>query len=469
MRGASWRIVALQELRMLARSRRFRLLMVLSTLLFGLALLTGWQHARDYREAFSSVMGRQQDMWERQGELNPHSASHQGLYAFKPWNPLSAWDPGLLPYLGSAVFLEPHKQNFDRYRAAQDQLRLSRFAPITLATLFQYLVPLLVILLAYAMIAQERENGTLKLLLVQGSTPIQLFVGKAAALGLAMSALLLPLAALSLLLMALSGPLPWSRLLFFGLAYGLYWLIFIWLGLLVSALASSSRTALLLLLGLWFLNALIVPRIGLGWMQARHPLPTAGEFQQQIAKAQEALPDWETRTETVKARLFKQYGVSEVKALPVNLEGAVLQDNERDDSRVHAEHFERLYQRYRKDAASYRGLGWLFPGVAIQTFSQSLAGSDFAHHHHFLAASEHYRFEYVTFLNDAIVKAADKVAFEYTAGNELWKQVPDFHYQSPPLTQVLAENVPSLAALALWVLALLGLTPLLLKRMQVVA
>ena len=463
-----WWIVAGQELRMLARSPRLRLLAALSLLLFGLALLTGWQHGRDYQSAFESVMGRQQDMWERQGELNPHSATHQGLYAFKPWNPLSSWDPGLLPYLGSAVFLESHKQNFDRYRAAQDQPRLARFAPITLATLFQYLLPLLIVLLSYAMLAEERETGTLKLLLVQGSTPMQLFVGKAAALGVTLGILLLPLGLGALTLMALSGPLPWDRIGLFALAYGLYWLIFIWIGLLVSALASSSRMALLTLLGLWFLNTLIVPRIGLGWLQAQHPLPTAGEFQQQIVAAQEALPDWDARTAALTARLLKQYNLSDAKALPVNIEGAVLQDNERDDTRIYAEHFDRLYARYQQDAQSYRQLGWLFPAIAIQSLSQALAGSDFQHHRHFLSAAEGYRAAYVGFLNNSIARAKDHSAFEYTAGNDLWKQVPAFDYHSPELSQVLNDNRASLAALGLWLLLLIALTPLLLRRMQVV-
>lgn len=464
-----WRIVAAQELRMLWRSRRFKLLMLLSVLLFSLALLTGWQHGRDYQTAYTSVMGRQDEMFERQGELNPHSATHHGVYAFKPWSPLSAWDPGLLPYLGSAVMLESHKQNFDRYRAAQDQLRLSRFSPVTLATLFQYLVPLLVILLAYAMIAEERENGTLKLLLVQGSSPLQLFYGKAAALAAALALLLVPVLAVSLGLMGASGPIPWARLLPFVAAYGLYWAIFIWLALLVSARSGSSRTALLVLLGVWFINALIVPRVGLGWMQAMNPLPTAGEFQREIVKEQDALPDWDARTEKVKAALFKQYGVKDIKAVPVNLDGAVLQDNEADDTRIYAEHFARLYARYRGDENAYSRLGWLFPTVAIQSFSQSLAGSDYAHHAHFLAAAEKYRFDYVSFLNNSITKTQGQDAFKYTAGNELWKQVPDFHYDEPAAAEVLSNSLMSLAALGLWLLLLIGVTPVVLKRMQVVS
>ncbi len=467
---AIWRIVAGQELKMLWRSRRFKLLMLLSTLLFSLAMLTGWQHARDYREAYNSVMGRQNEMFERQGELNPHSATHHGVYAFKPWSPLSSWDPGLLPYLGSAVMLESHKQNFDRYRAAQDQLSLSRFSPVTLATLFQYLVPLFVILLAYSMIAEERENGTLKLLLVQGSSPLQLFYGKAAALAIALAILVLPVLGLSLGLMAIGGgAIPWLRLVPFIGAYALYWGIFIWLALLVSARSGSSRSALLILLGVWFINALIVPRVGLGWMQAQHPLPTAGEFQREIAKEQDALPDWDARTEKVKAALLKQYGVKDIKALPVNLEGAVLQDNEADDTRIYAEHFARLYSRYRRDEELYSQLGWLFPTVAIQSFSQALAGSDYQHHAHFLSAAEQYRFDYVSFLNNSITKAQGQDAFKYTAGNELWKQVPDFHYNEPSAADVLSRSAPSLAALGLWLLLLVGATPFVLKRMQVVS
>jgi len=460
-------IIARQELRRLLRSRRLQMLACMTWLLTGLALLSSWQETRHYLQLHHEIETRQQAMWNRQGELNPHTAAHHGLYAFKPWNSLSSWEPGLLPYLGSAVFLEAHKQHFEQYRAAQDQIRLSRLAPLSLASLFQYLVPLLIILLGYALISDERSQGTLKLLLVQGASPGQLFLGKALALGLTLGLLLAPMLLLGLVLLGLTAPLPWTRLLPFLAAYALYWLIFIWLSLLVSARLPNSRLALLGLLSFWFLNCLIVPRAGLGWLQAWHPLPTAAAFQQAIQAERESLPDWNTRQENLTQSLLAEYQLEQVADLPVNLEGLILKASEADDTAIYSRHFAALYARYAQDSRRYAQWGWFFPTLALQNLSQALAATDFSQHHGFLQAAERYRFDYVQFLNQDIVARPDQSAFEYVSDQTLWQQIQPFSYSLPRVRQVLWQEADSLAALLLWVGLLLGGTPWLLKRMQV--
>lgn len=462
-------LVLRHELKLLLRARRYHVLTLLCWVLLALALLTGWQQTRSYHASYASVMGRQQQMWERQGELNPHSATHQGLYAFKPWNPLNSWDPGLLPYLGATVFLESHKQNFDQSRAAQDQLRLSRFAPLTLSALFQVLIPLVVFLLAYGLISDERESGTLKMLLLQGLSPGQLFLGKSGALSVGLALMVVPPLLVGLVLMALDGPLPWGRLLVFGAVYTLYWLLAIWAGVLVSALAPDSRSVLLTLLGIWLLNVLVVPRAGLGWLQVAAPLPSTGAFQQAIQAEVDALPDWDARTERLTREQLAKYGVKTVAELPVSLEGLVLQASEEDDTRIHTAHFDRLYARYSQDSQRYALLGWLFPTVAVQTLSQALAATDFAHHQAFLAAAETYRQDYVGFLNRDIIQQPQQSSFEYTAGAALWKQIRPFGYRWPGVRAVLASQLQPLLALCLWVFGLVALTPWLLRRMRVLA
>lgn len=452
------------ETRRLLGQRRFGLLWLIWTALFGLALVNGWQQTRDYQQTYQTVVREQDLLWKRQGELNPHSAAHHGAYAFKPLNPLAAWEPGLGPFLGSNVFLEAHKQNGDRYRPAQDQLTLTRLAPVTVASLLQILLPLVTILMAYALFVQEREQGTWRLLLMQGVTPVTLFYGKWLALALTLTCLMaLPVSA-AVALMLSNGPLPAARLAIWSLAYALYALIFLWLSLLVSARAATSRGALLSLLALWFLNTVLVPRVGFEALYLLNPLPTAAAFQNAIAREQATLPDWETRLAKLKTELLKRYGVSEVSRLPVNLEGMVLQASEQDDARIFDRHFSTLYARYTADSQLYGRLGWLFPTVAIQSVSQALAGTNFDAHQHFLAAAEAYRQRLVGFLNQAIIDAPTQSAFERTVGNAFWQTVPTFAYQAPGLRAVLLSQLPALVALGLWCLALLALTPVLLRR-----
>src|SRR5688572_7081492 len=47
----------------------------------------------------------ERDRWLNQGEKNPHSAAHYGVYLFKPETPLAVIDPGASGYLGDVLFL----------------------------------------------------------------------------------------------------------------------------------------------------------------------------------------------------------------------------------------------------------------------------------------------------------------------------------------------------------------------------
>lgn len=445
---------------------RLKMLMLLSWLLAALAIWSGVQQQRAYQQAYQAIMHSQQHLWETQGELNPHTAAHHGQYAFKTLHALSAWEPGLSDYLGSAVFLEAHKQHFEQFRAAEDQLRLSRFAPLSLASLFQYLFPLVLILAAYALMADERSNGTLRLLLLQGATPWRLFWGKALALNAFLLLLLMPVLLLGFALLG-SASLVDARSAVFLLLYFLYWQIFIVLSLLLSAALSSARLSLMVLLCFWFLNALIVPRAGLGWLQVADPLPTAGAFRQAIETELAALPDWETRQADLTAAQLTQHGVKRVEDLPVNLEGLVLSQAEADETQVYARHFDTLYQRYAADTERYHLLGGLFPTLALQRLSQALAGTDFDQHRAFLAAAERYRFDYVQRLNQDIVAQAGQSAFEYTADAALWRQITPFEHSLPDLTLLLRQHWKAWLTLLIWWTALLGLLPLGLRQMKV--
>lgn len=82
------------------------------------------------------------EQWTQQGEKNPHSAAHYGVYAFRPALPLSFFDPGVVSFEGVAIWLEAHKRNFATGRPADDMTPLARFGELSLSFVFQALVPL---------------------------------------------------------------------------------------------------------------------------------------------------------------------------------------------------------------------------------------------------------------------------------------------------------------------------------------
>jgi ABC-2 type transport system permease protein len=221
------------------------------------ALLTGWkQYAATARER-GQARQDERARWLGQGEKNPHSAAHYGVYAFKPELPLSALDRGLNAYLGVAVWLEAHKQNLFKFRPADDATAASRFGELTAAAVLQLLIPLLIVLVLHSAFTGEREQGTLRLLASLGVPPRRLAYGKVLGALAALGVLLVPAALLGALALWLaagaeSAMTSVSRTLLTAGGYLLYFGIFCGLALLVSARAKSSQAALVVLLAAAF-------------------------------------------------------------------------------------------------------------------------------------------------------------------------------------------------------------------------
>lgn len=248
-------LIARKEWLDIRRDARWRALALVTALLMLAALALGLLHAqRMEREHHAAEVG-DRHVWTSQGAKNPHSAAHFGQYAFKPIGPLALAEPGIDAYVGSAVYLEAHKQNEVQFRTARDATLAARMGHLTLAFVFQTVLPLMAILLGFAAFSDEREQGTLRQLLSLGVRPVDLLLGKAlASAGVLMGLLLLASAGLAVGL-ALFDPHHLTeaggdgpRLVGMVLCYTLYLLGFLALALAVSARARSSRTALVGLL-----------------------------------------------------------------------------------------------------------------------------------------------------------------------------------------------------------------------------
>ncbi|MEO1632345.1 MAG: ABC transporter permease subunit, partial [Bacteroidota bacterium] len=309
------------------------------------ALATGWLHTERLASQHTEAAEAERAVWTGQEEKNPHSAAHFGSYAFKPVTPLLAVDRGLTAYTGVALFMEGHAIQDARYRPAEDASAAARLGELTAAAVLQWLVPLLIVLLTFGAFAGERERGTLRPLLSLGVSRRALAAGKALGAAAPLALVLVPAAILGALAMAVASPpaaAVWSvpRVALLALVYLAYFAVFVGVSLLVSALARSLRAALLVLLGFWFANGFIAPRLAADVAERVHPGLSVEAFAEAEAEIGEL--SWDDLTVRVTEQILAEDDVSTLDSASVNMPAVRLYEGEKMETAAYRALFERV-------------------------------------------------------------------------------------------------------------------------------
>jgi ABC-2 type transport system permease protein len=444
--------IARKEFIELVRDGRFRWAAAIVLALLGAALIAGGYYQRDLVAQQVAAQAAEQARWYAQEPKNPHSAAHYGLYAFKPRLAPAFLDPGVEPYTGVTVWLEAHKQNETLFRPGEDATLAQRFGDLTVALVLQTVLPLVIILLAFGAFAGERERGTLRQLLSLGIRPRDLVLGKMLGFGAALALIAVPAAVLGAVVLALTGPGEGTaRFALLVAIYLLYLAMFLLVALALSARAPSSRFALVALLGFWGINCLLAPRVLADYAAELHPLPEPLSFKTRLAEALADPAPTQAMMKERTAELLRQYGASKVEELPLNLAGLNFQVGEEHGYEV----FERFYDElYSPMEAQNRLLQWgaaLFPLLGVQSVSMGLAGTDLAQHRHFARSAEMHRRDGIKIINDDILLNPVKAGEVHLGDAELWAKVPEFRYEPPAVSWVLARHSIALTLFLLWV------------------
>ncbi|TVP55137.1 MAG: DUF3526 domain-containing protein [Gemmatimonadales bacterium] len=443
------------------RDGRFRWGAALVGLLLVLSLAAGFAQRAEVERAHAQAQSMSWSQWLDQGDKNPHSAAHYGIYVFRPVSSLSLVDRGVDSYVGATTWLEAHYQNPFEHRAIQDTPALARFADLTAATTLQLLVPLLILLLAFATFSGERERGTLRQVLSLGVNPRTLATGKALGVGLALALLLIPAAALGALALMAAGPGGEAvadeglRYLLLVLTYSAYFGVIVLLAVAVSALAPSSRTALALLLCFWIVNGLLAPRVASDVARSQVELPSSLEFQETVQRDRSEgfgeFPSQQLRQELLVDSVLAAHGVEELANLPFNFAGLSLQRSEEFGDLVFDRRFGDLANQVEAQLEVHRRIGFLAPHLAVRSLSMSLTGTDPAHHQRYAEAAEEHRRLIQRIMNTDIMENS-RFGESYIAGPELWAEVPEFEYEGPEASWAVAGQGTAIAAILFWLL-----------------
>lgn len=451
-----------KEWRALLRDGRFVVLALAAGLLLaGLLAASAQQHRRlaaEKAEIAAVVRGQ----WDAQGDKHPHRGAHFGLYALRPDSPLAGIDPGLDPYLGQALWLEPHRRNITRFRPAADEPPSVRFGALTPAFVLVALMPLLIIAQAFNALSGERERGTLRMLHAAGLRAGPLLAGKFAALLAAVGLMLVAAIGGGLLLAAGGSGWPDADALGRGAllaaAFLAYYGVIAALALAVSAWLPSSRLSLVVLLGLWVAFVFVVPRGGAAAAERAVPLPTAERFWNDIQRDYtQGLPgdgDLATRGKAFEAELLRRHGASRLEDLPFGVAAVRRLARDAYADRIHALHFDALWQRYARQEHWLRAAAVLSPSIAMRAISMKMAGTDLAHQRHFEDAAEAYRRRINTTIDewDAAHSRGLGSFDERYADDALWRSVEAFRYAPPRLGFAWRSALPDLALLLGWTL-----------------
>lgn len=455
------KMIARKEFIEMIRDGRYVCAAVVVTLLLLAALAAGWKSQQEAQAERAAARRAAREHWVGQGAKNPHTAAHFGTYVFKPEGPLAFADRGVVPYVGAAFYLEAHWQNPDQYRPVEDRPPVQRFGELTAASVLQHLLPLLIALLSFPTFAGEREQGALRQLLSLGVSGRRLALGKALGIAASLGLLIAPAAAVGAAALAiLAGAGDWtataSRAALMAFGYLLYLGGFIGVSLAVSALAPSSRFALVALLAFWIANSLILPRAVSDISKRVYPTPSSFEFHERIyrdkANGIDGHNPEDRRLEALKARTLKEHGASRLEDLPINFEGIALQEGEEYTNALFDRYYGDLWDAFERQNRLHQLGGLLAPFLAVRSLSMGLAGTDFAQHRHFAIAAEGYRRRLVKMMNDDLTAKSKTGDFSYFADARLWEQVPEFEYQAPSAGWALKRQSWGLAVLVLWFL-----------------
>jgi ABC-2 type transport system permease protein len=447
----------------LSRNRTLILLSLSFVLVLLASLFLGSKQVEEQAKYYKTAKEHIRSQWEGIKEMNPHSAAHYGTYVFKPSNFLTSLDEGVNSVTGNVLRVEGHVQNEIVHSEASQMITVSKFGKLKSALLLQYIVPLLLIFLAFHSVSSEKQTGRLKLLLLQGAKPSSLIMGKTILVWLyGVALLILVIAVYAFLNLQSLDADSVLRVISFFISYALYYLIISGLTVFFSVRWQNATVALTSMLGIWIMWTIFLPNILMSSVEKWHPHPSRAEFKRAMkedrSKGIDGHNPSDERGKELKEKVLKKYGVDSISQLPINFDGIRMQADEEYGNKVWDKHFGNLRSVLRRQKRSYQLGAVVNPFIALQNASMGLAGNDNLHHQEFLLQVESYRRELIKELNNKHAYGGSKSGdWGWKADNTFFRSIPDFEYKPIPLKKVFSKYLLDILLLTGWSLLIIFL------------
>lgn len=377
------------------------------------------------------------------------SGSRGTRYALMPPTALAALSVGqsdLYPYYFKVS--RGSKQTFINNDEIENPTNLLA-GKFDLAFVVIYLYPLLILALSYNLLSQEKEQGTLALMMSQPVALKTFVFGKVGFRAALLLALALGLSLLGFLFSGLAltaEGAAWRLLLWMGVValYGAFWFA---LAVVVNAFGKSSATNAVTLAGLWLLVVLLVPSLVNVTITTLAPVPSRVEM---IQATRRASNEANAKGSQLLAKYFEDHPELVPTSGPPDMNDfytksiAVQTETERLIEPVMTAFDEQLA----KQQALINMLRFLSPAIVTQAALNDIAGTSHARYQHFLALVDRFHAVWQQHFNPRILQQRKLSASEFD-------HVPKFAFIEESFGAVARRTVLGLVGLLLPV-ALIG-------------
>jgi ABC-2 type transport system permease protein len=451
--------------------------------LFGLLLIyagiIGMLQYKKAEAARAKYQKEVRDSWVNSPDKHPHRMAHYGFIAFRPKSSLSFFDYGMESYTGNVIFLEAHKQNSTNFSEASLSTAMLRFGEISIAMVLQILLPLFIFFIGFNVIATDRENGTLKVLIAQGLSWKELLMGKIIGITKVAAYIFIPAFLYTIILNAFINTANggWSNLLLAFALYGISIFIYSSIAVAISALCKTSKLALVSLIGLWLVLFVVLPRATQALAGSVYAIPSKIAFEstieEDILKEGDSHNPDDAHYKNLKDSVLKANNVENVQQLNFNYSGFQMKEGERISAEIYNKHLVQLNAIYQRQNKLLGYTAFFNPYIGVKQISMSLSNTDFYTYTNFQQQAEDYRYALAQEMNDLQIKLISNkkladTAKAYSIDKKNWAAFKDFTYKQPALSTAIKNEWVVLLSIFFWLAAIILLTQILSKTLKVI-
>ena len=343
------------------------------------------------------------------------------------------------------------------------------FGAFDLIFIVKMALSLFAILLIYDAICGEREKGTLKLSLSNSVPRDKLLLGKFIGGYISLCVpLLLPML-IGLIYLSLHPSIvlageDWQRIGFIFLLFLLYLTVFFCLGLLVSSLTVRSATSLIVLLFIWSVWGIVVPKVAVIVAGHLRPIPVATEiYAQKTASSSQIIKDLEPRQEELLAQAnIKKVQIGSGYSIQGDYQAyqaAMTKYNEERD-RMIAEQNEKIDRDFllKKDAqaALAKNISRISPASSLTFGATSLARTGVSDYTRFWKAALDYKPVVFNWVRTNPELRDEKGAWKPMDSAVITAGMPQIALKYDNLSQTVVRILPDLISMIVMIILLTG-------------